>query len=214
MTARDSQNAKAEAAPKPGAEPDFDATLTGRDGRALTVSKECLIEQGDDTRFRALVHDLLAFSARLEAVRASFGAHLDLTGVQYTILISVRQLQGRDGIGVKPVAEHVGLSGAFVTIETGKLIKRGLLEKRANPDDRRRVLLRVTPEGDRQLRALAPVQRDINDAIFDSLDRESFLRLSAVAAELRADSDKALALAEYLLKRGAAGARGSEEEDA
>ena len=112
------------------------------------------------------------------------------------------------------MAEHVGLSGAFVTIETGKLIKRGLMEKRPNPEDRRRVLLQVTPEGDRQLRALAPVQRDINDAIFDGLDREDFLRLCAIAARLRADSDKALALAEYLLKRGAADAGQAAAQDA
>lgn len=196
---------KSQATP-PEASAPIETDPVGADGRALTASRPALLENGDDARFRALVHNLLAFSVRLETVRSRFGAHLGLTGVQYTILISVRQLQGESGVGVKSVAEHLGLSGAFITIETGKLIKRGVLEKRANPEDRRRVLLRVTAEGDSRLRALAPVQRDINDAIFESLDAEAFHRLGDIAAALRVDSDKALALADYLLRsREAAG---------
>ena len=110
---------------------------------ALTVSRPALLEGGDDAMFRQLVHNLLAFSARLESIRAQFGAYLGLTGVQYTILISVNHLQDDQGVGVKALADHLGLSGAFVTIETGKLIKADLLRKRANPEDRRRVILEV-----------------------------------------------------------------------
>lgn len=168
-------------------------------GRALTVSRADLLADGDDTAFRYLVHDLLAFSARLEAVRARFGAYLGLTGIQYTILVSVRHLQGDEGVGIKALADHLGLSGAFVTIETKKLIKRGLLCKRSNPNDRRRVLLQVPGAGDEQLAALAPMQREINDAIFDSLDAAGFAKLARQAAALRQGADRGLALAWYLL---------------
>ncbi|MCB1471588.1 MAG: winged helix-turn-helix transcriptional regulator [Rhodobiaceae bacterium] len=170
--------------------------------RPLTVSRGALLVGGDDSRFRHLVHDLLAFSVRLEAVRAKFGAHIGLTGLQYTILISVRHLQGADGVGVKALAEHIGLSGAFVTIETGKLIRMGLLRKRANPDDRRRVLLSVTGEGEARLARLAPVQREINDAIFEPLDAARFAALCDIAAALRRSSDRSLALSAYLLGTG------------
>lgn len=167
--------------------------------RALTVSRPELLANGDDGAFRHLVHDLLAFSARLEAVREKFGSYLGLTGIQYTILISVSHLQLQEGVGIKAIADHLGLSGAFVTIETGKLIQRGLLTKRPNPADRRRVLLKVSAEGEEQLEALAPRQREINDAIFDSLDTEGFGALAAQAADLRKGADRALALADYLL---------------
>lgn len=166
---------------------------------ALTVSRPALLRDGDDAMFRRLVHDLLAFSARLEAVRTQFGAYLGLTGVQYTVLISVRHLQDGAGVGVKAVAEHLGLSGAFVTIETGKLIKAGLLGKRENPRDRRRVLLSITAKGAALLERLAPMQRQINDEIFRSLDAERFQALCDEAEALRRDSDQALALADFLL---------------
>jgi len=168
-------------------------------GRALTVSRPELLINGDDGTFRHLVHDLLAFSSRLEAVREKFGSYLGLTGIQYTILVSVSHLQAQDGVGIKAIAAHLGLSGAFVTIETGKLIRQGLLTKRPNPSDRRRVLLQVSSQGEAQLAALAPMQREINDAIFDSLDSEGFGALATQAADLRKGADKALALANYLL---------------
>lgn len=164
-----------------------------------TVSRPELLEGGSDARFRHLVHDLLAFSARLESIRAQFGAYLGMTGVQYTILISVRYLQGSEGVGVKQVAEHLGLSGAFVTIETGKLIRAGMLEKRRNLKDRRRVLLTVSARAHAMLEDLAPLQRQINDAIFQSLDAGRFDALAREAAALRVNSDKAIKLANYLL---------------
>lgn len=176
-----------------------DATRRGRGTRPLTVSRTALLADGDDSAFRHLVHDLLAFSARLEAVRDRFGSYLGLTGIQYTILVSVRHLQGEDGVGIKAIADHLGLSGAFVTIETGKLIRQGLLTKRPNPADRRRVLLQVSLQGDGQLAALAPMQREINDTIFAALDAEGFARLAHQAADLRKGADRALALADYLL---------------
>lgn len=176
-------------------------------GRALTVSRPELLDAGDDAMFRQLVHNLLAFSARLESIRAQFGAYLGLTGIQYTILISVRHLQGEEGVGVKALAGHLGLSGAFVTIETGKLIKLGLLRKRANPEDRRRVLLKVTDKAVGQLERLAPMQREINDTIFQSLDADQFRALNVQAGTLRAGSDRALALAGYLLGSPDTGSR-------
>ena len=165
----------------------------------LTVSRSALLEHGSDGRFRQLVHDLLAMSARLEAIRSQLAAHLGLTGAQYTILISVRQWQGDAGVGVKAVAEHLGLSGTFVTTEVGKLIQAGLLGKRPNPNDGRRVLLTVSQMGITRLSQLAPAQRDINDTIFASLSGEDFKSLCVQAAALRRGCDDALSLARYLL---------------
>lgn len=163
----------------------------------LTVSRAELLVNGHDQEFRRLVHRLLAFSARLEAIRSHFGALTGLTGVQYTALISIAHLQGEDGVGVKAVADHLGLSGAFLTIVTGQLVKRGLVEKKTNPQDRRRVHLTVTHEGRKLLERLAPVQRDVNDLLFAPLDAQSFRALNAIMADLVRSGDEAAALVEY-----------------
>lgn len=164
----------------------------------LTVSRKALLSDGNDLRFRALVHNLLAFSARLQDVRAEFGRCIGLSGIQYTILVSVAHLQGDLGTGVKRIADHLSLSGAFVTMETGKLVDAGLVAKRTNPRDRRRVALTVTKKGWDLLSELAPIQRPVNDALFASLDRKSFEQLLGISAELVQGADEALALIDYL----------------
>lgn len=164
----------------------------------LTVSRPELLTEDGDVAFRRLVHDLLAFAARLETVRSSFAALIGLSGIQYTILISIAHLQGSQGVGVKAIAEHLSLSGAFVTIETRKLIKLDLVRKRTNPEDRRRVLLVITAKGRRLLADLAPVQREVNDVLFGSLDREDFQVLTKLTRGLLEGSRKAVALAGYL----------------
>ena len=171
----------------------------------LTVTRPALLQDGSDAAFRSLVHDLLAFSTRLEAIRQSFGESIGLTGIQYTILISVLHLQGARGVGVKEVAEHLSLSGAFVTIETGKLLKRGLIDKRTNPDDRRRVLLAVTDDGRDLLARLADVQQQVNDELFRALDAAQFKQLHAMAGGLVDGAKAAVRLSDYLTGRAEAG---------
>jgi len=173
----------------------------------LTVSRGDLLSNGNDHEFRQLVHRLLAFSVRLETVRSGSAALLGLTGVQYSTLISIAHLQGEDGVGVKVVADHLGLSGAFLTIVTGQLVKRGLVEKKINPKDRRRVHLTVTPEGRELLEGLVPVQRDVNDLLFQPLDARRFRMLNEIMADLVRSGDEAAALIEYYSQAGAGSAR-------
>ncbi|MDK3018864.1 MarR family winged helix-turn-helix transcriptional regulator [Pseudodonghicola flavimaris] len=164
----------------------------------LTVSRGSLIVGGSDLAFREMLHNLLAFSVRLEQIRGRFAAHIGLTGPQYTILITIRQLQALGDVGVGRVAEHLALTPTFVTTETKKLVKLGVLEKQPDPQDLRRVKLRVTPLGEARLRDLAPVQREINDQLFEPVTPENFQVLHDLAAELRHSAERALLLSDYL----------------
>lgn len=164
----------------------------------LTISRDALLRDGSDASFRELVHTLLAFSFRLESVRQEFGGHIGLSGIQYTVLVSIAHLQGEDGVGVNAVAKHLALSGAFVTIEVKKLVKLDLVSKRVNPEDRRRVLMTTTDKADALLHSLAPVQRDVNDVLFEPLSAKAFDDLLPLAKDLLASCDDALALARYL----------------
>jgi DNA-binding MarR family transcriptional regulator len=175
-------------------------TLDTDTGPPLTVSLSNLLDDGSDARFREMLHNLLAFAARLEGIRGRMGAMVGLSGSQYTVLISIRQLQGKTGIGVKALAGHLSLSGPFVTSETNKLIKLGLVSKRPNPEDARRVLLSITSEAAALLNGLAPVQREINDVLFEPLEDMDFDVICALAGGLRGSSERALMLTDYLLQ--------------
>ena len=169
---------------------------------ALTVSRPALMVDGSDREFRALVHRMLAFSARLEAVRAGFGRIIGLTGIQYSVLISIAHLSTREDVGVSAIADHLALSGSFVTLTIGQLVKQGLVEKQGDRRDRRRVRLGVTSAGRLLLERLAPVQREVNDVLFQPIDRAEFTRLNALFAEMVAASSEALGLVTYLQGAG------------
>ena len=167
-------------------------------GFPLTVSRDALLADGSDARFRQLIHRLLAYASSLEAIRGGLGEMIGLSGIQYTILVCIAHLQGDRGVGVKAIAEHLSCSGAFVTIETGKLADLGLVAKRPNPVDKRRVLITVTERARELLTELAPVQRQVNDTLFASLDRPGFEHLCRLADTLGADARNAQSLIEFL----------------
>lgn len=61
-------------------------------------------------------------------------------------------------IGVNQVAEHLHFQRAFVAIEINKLAASALVDKDMDEEDRRRVMLAVTPKA-RLLNELTTVQR-------------------------------------------------------
>ena len=162
-----------------------------------TVSHPALLVDGSDKVFRQMVYDTLAFAARIQEVRSRFGEFIDLPGTQYSILMAIAHQQD-EGIGVNAIAEHLHLSGAFVTTEINKLVLAGLVEKREHPGDRRRVLLRITARARARLRELSPVQIQGNDALFECLDDKAFETLRTLMAKLVVCGDNALRLLDYL----------------
>jgi DNA-binding MarR family transcriptional regulator len=182
--------------------PQTDEAAGGSAGVAppLTISRPGLLIDGSDRHFRRLVHGLFGFLVRHEAIRVGHAACIGLGGVEYTVLISIGHLAADGDVSVKDVAAHLHVSGAFVTTITGKLVRKGLVDKRPDPADRRRVCLTVTERGQRCLADLAPVQRQVNDVEFACLDRQRFLLLLDIVDKLIDCGDRAMALQAYLSK--------------
>lgn len=169
----------------------------------LTVSRPELLTRGSDRDFRSLVHGLFGFLARHEAVRAGHGARIGLVGIEYTVLISIGHLSAHEGdVSVNRIAEHLYLSGAFVTTVTNNLLKRGLIHKTPDPNDRRRVRLEVSQQGWADLAGLAPVQRKVNDVQFDCLSAAEFKQLLSMVNRLIESSNRALGLQAYFAGGG------------
>src|SRR5918994_400753 len=119
----------------------------------LTVSRAALIAGGADGEFRGLIHDLIAYGHKLEACRDAFAAIAGISGAQYEILMLVSRA---DGLSIGEVAARLHRSGAFITIEANKLAERGILEKAADPQDGRRVILTANGKSMQLLERLAP----------------------------------------------------------
>ena len=161
-----------------------------------TISRPALLVDGSDGEFRGLIHDLIAYGHRLDACRDAFAAIVGISGVQYEILMLVSRA---DGLSVGEVAGRLHRSGAFITIEANRLTAAGILDKDSDPADGRRVLLRKTRKSRQLLERLAPFQVRVNDVLFERLDARRFRQLRALARDLVASGDRAVAMLEFLL---------------
>ena len=160
----------------------------------LTATSPILVSGKSDHSLRKLLYDFFTVSARLETVKRYLGERLGLTVPQYTIMMAVAELQGKVGVSVGRVGEYLHVTGPFVTMESGKLIKKGFLERRSDLQDRRVSLLSVAPNGAQALQSLFPELQQINDVFFDLGSRPEFERLCKTLEKLVGNSQRALAL--------------------
>jgi DNA-binding MarR family transcriptional regulator len=161
------------------------------DESALTITNPACLVDGTDTEFRHLINGLLPFAARLLSVRDGFG----------TLIVSVAHLSHGEAVTVNRLADHLHLSGAFVTIETGKLKKLGVIDKRSDPDDKRKMRLTVTSNGVKLLRELAATQQRINNVLFEGVTKTEFKALCSVVDRLVANGDHATLDLSHLIAR-------------
>lgn len=165
----------------------------------LTVSRPELLVDGSDRDFRHLVHGLFGFLSRHERIRAGHGRAIGLGGVEYTTLISIAHLSAEGDVSVKRVAEHLHVSGAFITSTVQRLVERGIVHKETDSGDRRRVTLSVSARGNALIEGLADMQRQVNDVEFGSLSREEFRILIGLIDRLIESGKRAVTLQDYLL---------------
>jgi MarR family transcriptional regulator, organic hydroperoxide resistance regulator len=170
----------------------------------LTISRPELLPNGRDRQFRRLVHGLFGFAAHHERIRSGHARVIGLAGIEYTVLIAIAHLSRDGDVNVKAVADHLYLSGAFMTSVAGRLLRLGLIHKQADPEDRRRVTLTVSEQGRAALERLAPIQRRVNDIEFGCLSRQEFELLTAIVDRLIDSGARAVALQNYLLSELAA----------
>ncbi len=164
----------------------------------VTVDKKELLVDGSDHAFREFIFDLIAFVVRMNEVRAGYGERLGLTASGFAMLVSIAHQQGDRGVSVNAVAKHLHLSGSFVTIEVGKLTDAGLVRKRKSTEDRRRVLLKLTPKARRQLAEIAEIQGPVNALLFEAMTRDDFRRMGRMVRHLVPCGDRAITLLRHL----------------
>jgi DNA-binding MarR family transcriptional regulator len=164
---------------------------------ALTSSPS----QADDEhneKFRQFVHDTMAFATRMQTIRKALGKTIGLSGTQYTILISIARRARKGGVGINYVSERLHFTPAFATIEVNKLVVAGLILKKENPEDRRRVLLSITPKARELLRSLTTVQGPANSLLFEGLSSADFDLMRQKMLRLVSNTSRALQLIGFL----------------
>jgi DNA-binding MarR family transcriptional regulator len=106
-------------------------------------------------------HAAMRFAERLSA--------LDLTPPHAGIL---RFVNASGGISQQALAGHLRILPSRLVILIDELEERGVLERRADPADRRSYALHLTAKGRDTMKAIGRVARDHQDALLASLSPE------------------------------------------
>jgi DNA-binding MarR family transcriptional regulator len=121
----------------------------------------------------------LGFAAKERSMEAY--EEMGLHPYHYGILIALgegsHETQGA-------IADALGYDRGQLVGLLDELEERDLIERRRDPDDRRRHLVRLTPEGKRMLRTLRALARRLEDEFLAPLDDEERANLHALLLRL------------------------------
>lgn len=170
----------------------------------LSVTHEALLVEGSDRAFRGLIQDLLVMAKQLQGLRLALARELGVSEPQYRLVLAIAQLEEKDGVGVNQVANYLRVTGAFVTMEARKLVRRGFVAKKSDRRDGRAVLLCLTVKGRRALGELAPRQQAVNDELFRGFSASEFNALASLGRRLVANGERARSIGEALARPTAA----------
>jgi DNA-binding MarR family transcriptional regulator len=92
-----------------------------------------------------------------------------VTPAQAAILFMLRE---KDGQSMSELSQVLSMDNSTVTGLVDRLQRSGLVTRRANPDDRRISLIRITPQGVEEIKKAKPVITRVNERIKTGLSEQ------------------------------------------
>lgn len=92
-----------------------------------------------------------------------------VTPAQAAILFLLRE---KDGQSMSELSQVLSMDNSTVTGLVDRLQRSGLVTRRANPDDRRISLIRITPQGVEEIKKAKPVITRVNERIKTGLSEQ------------------------------------------
>lgn len=97
---------------------------------------------------------LLACTNRIETpLRTRLRTHFDVSLPRFDLMAQLARHP--DGLKMSELSRRLMVTGGNVTGLTDKLVAEGLVERHDDPNDRRAISVRLTPEGRRQFESMA-----------------------------------------------------------
>ena len=150
----------------------------------LTISLETFVKDGSDCGFRELIFGLIALYNQMQFNVGRFARHIGTTGAQFHMLMALARTPD---LTVGQLAELMDVASPLVTMEIGRLVRKGLIERRSNKNNRRSSVLSLTPQGRKLVHQVTPLLRQTNNLHFRSLTAERAALLTESVHAIVAD---------------------------
>lgn len=124
-------------------------------------------------------------SASFREVRCISSQRLLTLGISMTHLHVLTMLRHHGPLSMSRLAELLDVSFSNTTGIVDRIEERGLVERTRVPDDRRVVLVRLTPAGERLLDDVDAVRTDLIGGAIDRLTAPQLERLEAASRDIR-----------------------------
>src|SRR5215218_10472066 len=121
----------------------------------------------------------------MRRLRAAHTAH-DLKPRQFQIL---GLLHDHGGLPQGQLIQEMGVAASILVTLLNPLEADELVTRERDPADRRRHLVTLTATGEQHLQSASRAQKEVEDALFASLDQEQRAQLRALLIALRDGSD-------------------------
>ncbi|HWU99408.1 MAG TPA: MarR family transcriptional regulator [Oxalicibacterium sp.] len=120
------------------------------------MSNSAMLEQGDFEALSEFRYQLRRFLKFSEDAAQSVG----LTPLHYLVLLHIKGFPGQDWATVGQLAERLQIRHHGAVSLVSRCEQAGLVTRTPGRQDRRQVLVRLTPLGETQLRHLAELHRN------------------------------------------------------
>jgi len=150
------------------------AQQLGHEGRALSQDHAAL----------KLWLRLLACTTQIEAeIRRRLRARFGISLARFDYMAQL--YRHREGLKMKALSRYLMVTGGNVTGLTDELEREKLVERRADPGDRRAWLVRLTPKGHRAFEAMASEHEGWVVELFGGLEARDIQQLHTTLGALR-----------------------------
>lgn len=92
--------------------------------------------------------------------------------ITHQVIRILQHVQKQDNVGINEIASYLGISQNTASDHIKRIIKKGLLLKRRDPTDERKVILGLTAEGQDVVYRNTSLSEEMLDTIFLNLSEE------------------------------------------
>jgi DNA-binding MarR family transcriptional regulator len=117
----------------------------------------------------------------LDPMRLQVWEEMDINFPQLRILFRVR---AHPGIDLRTLAEQMGISASAASQQVDKLVDRKLLERKDDPEDRRRLSLELTERGRQATGEISRASRSYLESALSTLSREELSDLHRILGHI------------------------------